>query len=58
MDALTNGHQVSDMLDAEVTEELTISEVSDEGRDAEGVTDSEIVDQDPALDVGELKAAF
>ena len=58
MDALTNGHQVSDMLDAEVTEELTISEVSDEGRDAEGVMDSEIVDQDPALDVGELKAAF
>lgn len=58
MDALTNGHQVSDMLDAEVTEELTISEVSDEGRDAQGVTDSEIVDQEPALDVGELKAAF
>ena len=61
MDALTNGHQDSEMLDAEVTEDLTlseVSEVSDEGRDAEEMTDSEIVDQEPALDVGELKAAF
>ncbi|WNM62476.1 SMC-Scp complex subunit ScpB [Candidatus Nitrospira neomarina] len=61
MDALSNGDQPSDTSDAEVTEDLTLSEASevkDEGQDAEEAKDSGIVDQEPALDLGELKAAF
>jgi segregation and condensation protein B len=58
MDALTNGHQASDTLDAEVTEDPTLSEGSDGGQDAEEVSASGIVDQESALDLDELKAAF
>ncbi|MCA9499731.1 MAG: SMC-Scp complex subunit ScpB [Nitrospira sp.] len=57
MDALTNGHQNSDTLNAEVTEHLTLNEVS-EAQDSEGMTASEILDQESALDLDELKAAF
>ncbi len=58
MDALTNGHQASDTLDAGVEDDLAPCEASEESCDEEEVTVSENVDEEIALDLDELKGAF
>jgi segregation and condensation protein B len=57
MDALTNGHHASDTLDAGV-EDGSPFEASEKDHEAEEVMASEIVDQETALDLDELKGAF
>lgn len=58
IDALTNGDLASDVLDTEAKEDSALVEVSENGHDEEEVAAPEIVDQEPALDLDELKGAF
>lgn len=58
IEALTNGRLASDVLDTEVEEDSALVEVSANDHDAEEETGTEIVEQEPALDLDELKGAF
>lgn len=57
-EALTNGHLISDVGDADLQEDSTLADASTNGHGSAEVTDPDTVSQEVALDLDELKGAF
>jgi len=57
-EALTNGHLISDVGDADLQEDSTLADASTNGHGSAEVTDPPTVSQEVVLDLDELKGAF